>query len=66
MAAGRLGGAAVHVGNGCGGGGIGAGGAGCGETKSQKPGLVVAAPESWLLMLEVLVLMKQQVYLCCP
>ena len=66
VAAGRLGGAGVHVGNGCGGGGIGAGGAGCGETESQKPGMVVAAPESWLLMLEVLVLMKQQVYLCCP
>ena len=53
-------------GSGCGGGGVGAGGAGHGETKSLKPGMMAAASKSWLLMLVVLVLMKQQVYLCCP
>ena len=66
MAAGCLGGTAAHMGKGCGGGGVGAGGAGRGETKSQKPGMVVAAPESWLLMPAALVLMKQWVYLCHP
>ena len=66
MAVGHLGGAAVHTGKGCDGGGVGAGGAGCRETESQKPGMVVAALESWLLMLAALVLMMQQVYLCHP
>ena len=63
--------AGAHVGKGCGGRGLGAGGrarrwTGHGETESLKPRVMVAVLKSWLLMLVVLVLLKQQVYLCHP